>query len=281
MNSTPVTYASRIGNMRTGLADFRGGQVRHEEKQQSVCRNVEIEIDEAVREKPQARDETRELDGRSKGPYRLRQAPKRIEQQNAQKPNTAQAAGNARFRETLEVVIVGVIDDFSVIESLVSREDQLESAETGARPGMVQENVPGVGAHGGAFSNRHFQGLHGRKPFDELLDAKPGDHEKGKEQDGATGEQMLSESAAKNHPKEQDTQFHKEANDSSTRCGKNQGTDRNNGKETDKEPSFATDLSKHQRHQGNRNDELSKTREMVAIHVGPEGNAPKRISRNQ
>ena len=154
MNSTPVTYVSRIGNWRRGLADFRRGQVAHEEKKESVCRYVQIEIDETVREKPQACDETRELDGRSKGANRLRQAPKRIEQQNAQKPNTAQAAGHARFRETFEVVIVGVIDDFSVIESLVSREDELQSAETGARPGMVQENAPGVGAHGGALDRK-------------------------------------------------------------------------------------------------------------------------------
>src|SRR5579863_10774042 len=168
---------------------------------------------------------------------------------------------------------MGVVDDFSVVEGFVRRENDLNGAETSAKPRMIQKDAPGVGAHGGAFSNGHFQGLHGREPFDELLDAEPGDHEERKEEDGATEEQVLSESAAKNHPKEQDTELHKEANESSTRCGKNQGTDRNNRKETDKEPAFAADLSKHQRHQGERNDELGKTGKMVAIHVGPERNA--------
>src|SRR5579863_8516716 len=170
---------------------------------------------------------------------------------------------------------MGVVDDFSVVEGFIRGENDLNRAETGTEPRMVQEDAPGVGAHGGAFSNGHFQGLHGREPFDELLDAEPGDHEERKEEDGATGEQVLSESAAKNHPKEQDTELPKEANESTTRCGKNQCTDRNNRKETDKEPAFAADLSKHQRHQGERNVELGKTGKMVAIHVGPEGNAPK------
>jgi len=245
VNSTPVTNASRIGNFGIGLADLRGGQVGHEEKKESVCRNVEIEINETVREKPQASYQTRELDGRSKGAHGLRQAPKRVEQQNAQKPNTAQATGKARFREALEVVIVSVIDDSSVIESLVSREDQLESAETGARPGMVQENAPGVGAHGGPFSNRHFERLQGGKPFDQLLDTEPGDHEKSEQQDRAAGEQVSSDGATKNQPEEQDPQFHSETNDSPAGGGKNQSADRDHRKETDEKPAFAAHLAKN------------------------------------
>jgi hypothetical protein len=182
------------------LANLGRGQVGHEEKEESITWNVQVEIDETVREKPETSDKSRELNRRSKGSNGLRQAPKRIEEQDTKKPNAAQAAGNAGFRETLEVIIVGVIDDFSVVESLVSGEDQLEGPEPRARPGMIQENAPGVGAHGGAFSNGHFEGLQGRESFDELLHTEPRDHEKCEQQNGAAGEQVFSGGAAKNQP---------------------------------------------------------------------------------
>ena len=46
-----------------GLLDFRGGQVSHQEKQQCVRRDMQVEIDEAVDEKTRASQETRELQG--------------------------------------------------------------------------------------------------------------------------------------------------------------------------------------------------------------------------
>ena len=51
-----------------GWLNFAGGQVRHQEEEESVCRNVQIEIDEAVNKKPEAGHEARELQGRSKRP---------------------------------------------------------------------------------------------------------------------------------------------------------------------------------------------------------------------
>jgi len=46
-----------------GLLDFRRGQVSHQEKQQCVRRDMQVEIDEAVDEKTRASQETRELQG--------------------------------------------------------------------------------------------------------------------------------------------------------------------------------------------------------------------------
>ena len=41
-----------------GLLDFRGGQVSHQEKQQCVRRDMQVEIDETVDEKTRASQET-------------------------------------------------------------------------------------------------------------------------------------------------------------------------------------------------------------------------------
>src|ERR1700731_834907 len=46
-----------------GLLDFRGGQVSHQEKQQCVRRDMQVEIDETVDEKTRERQQTGELQG--------------------------------------------------------------------------------------------------------------------------------------------------------------------------------------------------------------------------
>ena len=46
-----------------GLLYFRGGQVSHQQKQQCVRRDMQVEIDEAVDEKTRASHQTGELQG--------------------------------------------------------------------------------------------------------------------------------------------------------------------------------------------------------------------------
>ena len=57
-----------------GLLDFRGGQVSHQEKQQCVRRDMQVEIDEAVHEEAGAGHETGKLQGPSKRVVELAQA---------------------------------------------------------------------------------------------------------------------------------------------------------------------------------------------------------------
>src|SRR5580698_10791675 len=103
-------------------------------------------------EKTETRYQTGELNGRNKSTLGLRQLPKRIEEQDTQKPYATQPSSNARFRKAFQVIVVRVIDNFSVIKRLISREDGLKGAKTSAGQGMVEENSPSVSPHGGAFT---------------------------------------------------------------------------------------------------------------------------------
>src|ERR1700730_383639 len=63
-----------------GLLDFRVGQVSHQEKQQCVRRDMQVEIDEAVDEKTRASHETRELQGSSERIIELPETLQRLDQ---------------------------------------------------------------------------------------------------------------------------------------------------------------------------------------------------------
>src|SRR5580704_7792601 len=97
----PVARVSRFGNLRSGLANLTRRKICQEKKDESVGRNVEIEIGKAVSEKSETRDEGRELKGRSKGSIGLIQAPERIEEKHSQEPKAAQTTNDARFSEAL------------------------------------------------------------------------------------------------------------------------------------------------------------------------------------
>ena len=127
MISKPETRASRFGNQRCGLTNLACSKVCHEKKEKKVSRNVQIEINEAVREKAEAGDKGRKLECGSKSSVGLRQAPERIEKQNTQEPKAAQATRNTSFCKGLEIIVMSVIDDLSVIESFISGKDNLES----------------------------------------------------------------------------------------------------------------------------------------------------------
>ena len=68
----PLARVSRFGNLRSGLADLTRRKICQEKKDESVGRNVEVEIGEAVGEKSEARDKGRELESRSKPAIGLR-----------------------------------------------------------------------------------------------------------------------------------------------------------------------------------------------------------------
>ena len=70
--SMPTARVSQLGNLRSGLANLACRKICQEKKDESVGRNVEIEIGEAVGEKSETSDKGRELKGRSKSPIGLR-----------------------------------------------------------------------------------------------------------------------------------------------------------------------------------------------------------------
>src|ERR1700680_1573279 len=60
-----LTAAPRGCRGPPNLLDFRGGEVSHQEKQQCVRRDMQVEIDETVDEKTRASHQTGELQGSS------------------------------------------------------------------------------------------------------------------------------------------------------------------------------------------------------------------------
>ena len=56
------------------VLNFCGGEVRHEKKQEGIGGDVQIEVDEAMHEKPAAGHETGELQGPGKRIVELTQA---------------------------------------------------------------------------------------------------------------------------------------------------------------------------------------------------------------
>jgi hypothetical protein len=80
-----------------GLLDFRGGQVSHQEKQQCVRWDMQVEIDETVDEKTRASHETRELQGSSERIIELPETLQRLDQEHAEKPGATDATEETRL----------------------------------------------------------------------------------------------------------------------------------------------------------------------------------------
>ena len=114
---------------RRRLLNFGRCQVRHKEKKPEISRDVEVEVDQRMHEQSSTSHDSRKLQGSHKGKVILAEAREGFEQQSREKPGTTGTAQDACFGKGLQVVVVGVIDDFSVIESFVGRIHDLQRAE--------------------------------------------------------------------------------------------------------------------------------------------------------
>jgi hypothetical protein len=132
-----------------------------EKEEQSVSGNVEIEVNKAMDEKTETANKSGQLEGDHKSRRRLEQTPPGLKQPNAEERCTKEAAKNPSLGKSLQIVVVGMIDDLAVVESLIPRIDCLESSQTSAQDRMVQKNVPTAVPHGESFAVGDFQGLHG------------------------------------------------------------------------------------------------------------------------
>src|SRR5712664_469473 len=196
-----------------------------------------------------------------------------MKKQCSQKPGTARGAHDSRFSQRFQVIVVRMVDNFCVVQALVGREDGLQSAKSGARPGMFAENVPGVRAHGGALSGSHFERLHGREAFKDLPGAQPRNEHECKEQDHRSGKHMLSACATQNQQQRKKAKLVSETDDASAGGGEEKGPQGQERQEADGEPTVAAHLSENERNQSDGNDEFGKPGEMIAVHVRAKGNS--------
>ena len=182
-----------------GLRDVRGGQMSHKEEKKSVRGNVEIEVHKAVNEQARATHEAGQLQRSSEGLAKVAPFAQRLDQQNGQKPERSDSTQNSGLGEGFQIVVVGVIDDSSIVKGFVGRENDLKSAEAGAEDGVIQEDFEGVTAHRSAFSGGGFERLQGGESLEDLANSEPGNHEQSGKQDTESSKQLLS-----NHATEQD-----------------------------------------------------------------------------
>src|SRR5437879_3582005 len=117
------------------------------------------------------------LGGASKRIIVVAQAHKGPAQQDNEKPGTTETTKPAGLGQSFEVIVVRVVDNLSIIQGLVRRIDDLESAQSRARDGMIQEDMPGTPAHGGSLSSGHVERLKRRKALHDLTDTQPGNHQ--------------------------------------------------------------------------------------------------------
>ena len=112
-----------VGRRRRG--NRTGGEMRHEEKKDGVRRYMKVEIHETVYQKATTANKAGEVQRGSKGLVALQQLTQRNEVKNAEEGTTAEAASDAGFCQTLEVVVVRVIDNFSIVVGFVGGENGL------------------------------------------------------------------------------------------------------------------------------------------------------------
>jgi hypothetical protein len=128
-----------------------------------------------MNEKSDASDAGGEMKDGRKRLILLEKAAARFNKKHHEKPQATKTTEEARFGESFEIVVVCVVHDFSIVERFVSGKDGLQCAEASAGDGMIEKNMPGVAAHGGALSFADFEGLHGRETLENLADAQPRD----------------------------------------------------------------------------------------------------------
>src|SRR5690348_10160377 len=168
-----VVEASRWD--RGSLFDLRGRQMSHQQEKPKVGRNVEVEINQSVNEECRARHNPRKLQSPWKRKITLPEKRERLEKQNREEPGAAETAQGARFCKGLQVIIVGVVDDFGVIKSFVGWVRDSQSAEARAREWMVKKDVPGTLAHGGTLALSYFECLQRGKALQDPVNSQPGD----------------------------------------------------------------------------------------------------------
>src|SRR6266566_2687024 len=95
---------------------LRGCQVGHKEKQEGVRWNMQVKIDQAMHQEACASHQAGELQSSGKRVVQLTQPLQGFSEQNAQKPSTTESSKNSSFGEGLEVVVVCVINDSSIVE---------------------------------------------------------------------------------------------------------------------------------------------------------------------
>src|ERR1700733_11598865 len=84
-----------------------------------------------------------------------REIPARFPVQHPQKNSAANSSEQSSFSQALDVVVVDMVDQLSVVGRLIGRENVDHGAQSGALDRMVTENMGRPAEHGRSPSERH------------------------------------------------------------------------------------------------------------------------------
>ncbi len=100
-------------------ADLGRCESGQQQEQQSVRRNVQVEVHHTVRQDSAAGNQRAHLQRRQKPARSAANVPDPPNHQHREEPGTAGAARQTRFRQSFEIIIVSVVHHFAVVERLV------------------------------------------------------------------------------------------------------------------------------------------------------------------
>src|SRR5690348_16994360 len=120
---------------------------RHEQEQEGIRGNVEVKVDEAVDQDAKAAREPREVKNTRKRAGRFLNSPHGGDEQYRQEPCAAKTSKQPGLRKNLQIIVVCVVDNFSVVLRFVRRIGRLKRAKSDARDRMIQKHAPGALAH--------------------------------------------------------------------------------------------------------------------------------------
>src|SRR6266404_9287777 len=103
---------------------------------------MKIEVHETVHQKSATGDQAGEVQRGGKGFIGDQQLFQRSEEQKTQKRGAAECANQAGVGQHLQVIVVGVINKFGVIQAFVGGQDDGEGAQSGAGPGVIGKDMP-------------------------------------------------------------------------------------------------------------------------------------------
>ena len=127
-----------------------------QEEEQGIGRDVKVKIDQTVYQKGTTAEEAGEVERGGERFVDLQNLTERDEKKHTEEPCAADATGDSGFGELFEVVVVRVVDDFSVVLRLVGGKDGLQRAEAGPRVFVVEKDAPGILPHGSALAGGDF-----------------------------------------------------------------------------------------------------------------------------
>src|SRR5271156_2771609 len=193
-----------------------------QQEKQRICRYVQIKIYETLQQQPADRGHRCAMEGTGEVALLGRIATFRFPEQNPKESESAQPAEKSSLGQQLHVIVMDVIDELAVIQSLITRINSDKSTQAGAREWMVLKDVRCAHEHRFAAMQSHVSGLQLRESFDRSASSQPCHESQSRKRDNRqSGETRTSRSLARSRQQGEDRDFESKADNAAAGTRKN------------------------------------------------------------